>query len=110
MVSSYGIASGKEKATDDMPAARNTSEKFDEGQKFANKLWNAFRFAFASLGELKEDPRMQSVGFVLEKSNATLADRWILHRLGKTIEAADKALAEYRLRDDVVRLCLARFV
>ncbi|MEM9021970.1 MAG: valine--tRNA ligase, partial [Planctomycetota bacterium] len=45
MVSSYGVASGKEKPTDDMPLARNTSEKFDEGQKFANKLWNAFRFA-----------------------------------------------------------------
>ncbi|MGB0767222.1 MAG: REP-associated tyrosine transposase, partial [Phycisphaeraceae bacterium] len=99
MVSSYGIASGKEKATDEMPAARNTSEKFDEGQKFANKLWNAFRFAFASLGELEASPRRGGVGFALEKSNATLADRWILHRLGKTIEAADKALAEYRFSD-----------
>ena len=95
MVSSYGVASGKEKPTDDLPLARNTSEKFDEGQKFANKLWNAFRFAFASLGELGE----ASVDFGLEQSNATLADRWILHRLGKTIEAADKALAEYRFSD-----------
>lgn len=95
MVSSYGIASGKEKATDDIPAARNTSEKFDEGQKFANKLWNAFRFAFASLGELGE----ASADFKLEQDNATLADRWILHRLGKTIDAADKALAEYRFSD-----------
>jgi len=95
MVSSYGIASGKEKATDEIPAARNTSEKFDEGQKFANKLWNAFRFAFASLSELGE----ASEGFALEQNNATLADRWILHRLGKTIDAADKALAEYRFSD-----------
>ncbi|MBX2852132.1 MAG: valine--tRNA ligase [Phycisphaeraceae bacterium] len=91
MVSSYGIASGKEKATDDAPAARNTSEKFDEGQKFANKLWNAFRFAFASLGGLGE----AGADFKLDKSNATLADRWILHRLGKTIIAVDKAIDSY---------------
>jgi valyl-tRNA synthetase len=95
MVSSYGVASGKEKPTDDMPLARNTSEKFDEGQKFANKLWNAFRFAFASLGELCEP----NADFKLDQSNAALADRWILHRLGKTINAADKALAEYRFSD-----------
>ncbi|MEM1353681.1 MAG: valine--tRNA ligase, partial [Planctomycetota bacterium] len=56
MVSSYGVASGKEKPTDDMPLARNTSEKFDEGQKFANKLWNAFRFALSNLGELDREP------------------------------------------------------
>ncbi|MFK7788819.1 MAG: class I tRNA ligase family protein, partial [Phycisphaeraceae bacterium] len=91
MVSSYGIASGKEKATDEIPAARNTSEKFDEGQKFANKLWNAFRFAFASLGELGDADE----DFKLAQDNATLADRWILDRLGKTIEAVDKAIENY---------------
>ena len=95
MVSSYGIASGKEKASDEIPAARNTSEKFDEGQKFANKLWNAFRFAFASLGTLGE----ATEHFSLEQTNATLADRWILHRLRKTIDTVDAALAEYRFSD-----------
>ncbi|MEM9345582.1 MAG: valine--tRNA ligase [Planctomycetota bacterium] len=95
MVSSYGVASGKEKPTDEMPLARNTSEKFDEGQKFANKLWNAFRFALGSLGTLGETTEH----FSLENSNVTLADRWILHRLGRTIETVDKALAEYRFSD-----------
>lgn len=95
MVSSYGVASGKEKPTDEQPLARNTSEKFDEGQKFANKLWNAFRFAFASLGELGEP----NADFKLERDNATLADRWILHRLGKTIDAVDKALENYAFSD-----------
>ncbi|MEM9414853.1 MAG: class I tRNA ligase family protein [Planctomycetota bacterium] len=94
MVSSYGVASGEAKATDDMPLARNTSEKFDEGQRFANKLWNAFRFALPLLSSDsdKADPQMQSVGF-------GLADKWILNQLGKTIEAVDKALAEYRFSD-----------
>ncbi|MEM6506461.1 MAG: class I tRNA ligase family protein [Planctomycetota bacterium] len=95
MVSSYGVASGKEKTTDDTPLARNTSEKFDEGQKFANKLWNAFRFALGSLGALGETTEH----FSLENSNATLADRWILHRLGRTVDTVDKALAEYRFSD-----------
>lgn len=92
MVSSYGIASGKEKATDDMPAARNTSEKFDEGQRFANKLWNAFRFALSNLGELDANAR-------LDGASLGLADRWILHRLNKTIESVDSALREYRFSD-----------
>ena len=95
MVSSYGVASGKEKPTDETPLARNTSEKFDEGQKFANKLWNAFRFAFASLGELGD----AADDFTLVQDNSTLADRWILHRLGKTIDTVDAALAEYRFSD-----------
>ena len=96
MVSSYGAASGEAKATDDIPAARNTSDKFDEGQRFANKLWNAFRFALPLLqSDTKKpegSPRSPSVGL-------GLADKWILNQLGKTIETVDTALAEYRFSD-----------
>ncbi|HCD32547.1 MAG TPA: hypothetical protein DER01_09060, partial [Phycisphaerales bacterium] len=49
MVSSYGVSSGKQTPTDEMPAARNTSEKFDLGRNFANKLWNAVRFSLSNL-------------------------------------------------------------
>lgn len=94
MVSSYGIASGKEKATDQMPAARNTSEKFDEGQRFANKLWNAFRFALSNLGTFSGSTAPGSAA-----NNLELADKWILHRLAKTIAAVDSAIREYRFSD-----------
>ncbi len=52
MVSSYGLASGQAEPTGDdgaLPLARNTSEKFDVGQRFATKLWNATRFALGHL-------------------------------------------------------------
>ena len=96
MVSSYGVASGKAVPTDDMPAARNTSEKFDEGQRFANKLWNAFRFALSNLENLSASPRIESVGFGGELA---LADRWILNQLTKTIKAVDRAIDSYAFSD-----------
>ncbi|MBL4571971.1 MAG: hypothetical protein JKY86_02730, partial [Gammaproteobacteria bacterium] len=43
MVSSFGLATGQAKPSDGIPLARNTSEKFDHGRNFANKLWNATR-------------------------------------------------------------------
>ncbi|MEO0515040.1 MAG: class I tRNA ligase family protein, partial [Planctomycetota bacterium] len=89
MVSSYGVASGTAEATDaggEMPAARNTSEKFDVGQRFATKLWNATRFALGNLAEAEPD----AVGVRM-----SVADRWILSRTVRAVEAADKALAAY---------------
>ena len=59
MVTSYGYSSGKAVPSEpggEMPLARNTSEKFDLGQRLCNKLWNACRFAFSYL-EGAEGPR-----------------------------------------------------
>ena len=86
MVSSYGVASGTAEPTDEIPAARNTSEKFDIGQRFATKLWNATRFALGNLAEAEPD----AVGTTM-----SVADRWILSRTVQAIEAADKHLAAY---------------
>ncbi len=92
ITSSYGVSSGKAKATDDAPAARNTSEKFDLGRNFANKLWNAVRFA---LGNLPPEGVAPSP---VERAQLTLADRWILSRLARTIAAADAALESYEFK------------
>ncbi|MEE9405303.1 MAG: valine--tRNA ligase [Algisphaera sp.] len=89
MASSYGVASGKVKPSDDLPAARNTSEKFDLGQRLANKLWNATRFTLSILTD--ETPTTSD--------EMTLADRWILDRLAETVAAADAALGEYRFAE-----------
>ncbi|MBB6429937.1 valine--tRNA ligase [Algisphaera agarilytica] len=86
MVSSYGIASGTAEPTDDTPAARNTSEKFDVGQRFSTKLWNATRFALGNLAEAEPD----AVGVRM-----SVADRWILSRTVRAVESADKHLAGY---------------
>ena len=99
IVSSYGLASGQAEPDDDMPLARNTSEKFDLGQRFANKLWNATRFA---LQNLSEEHRLEA-GATKEEAAASggggLAERWVLHRLGETVAAGDRALREYRFAD-----------
>ena len=89
MVSSYGLASGTAEPTEsggEMPLAKNTSEKFDVGQRFATKLWNATRFALGNLAEAEED----AVG-----CRMSVADRWILSRTVRAVEAADKHLAGY---------------
>ncbi len=89
MVSSFGIASGQAKATPEMPVARNTSSKFDFGRNFANKLWNAVRFALMNLEGLPpcgpENP-----------ADYSLADRWIRSRLASTLRTVDQALADYQ--------------
>ncbi len=67
---------------------RNTSDKFDQGRNFCNKLWNASRFAISNL----EATAVQSP----DSSTWTLADRWILSRLARTITEINEALEHYR--------------
>jgi valyl-tRNA synthetase len=57
--------------------------------KFCNKLWNAARFVTMTLGE----GAPAADGAPVELS---VADRWIRARFGRTIEAVESALADYR--------------
>lgn len=95
-VSSYGAASGEAAPTDDQPLARNTSSKFDFGQRFANKLWNATRFTLQIVAEADDanaaSPRAVSGG---HRQGVDLAERWILSRLARTVHACDDALSRY---------------
>jgi valyl-tRNA synthetase len=75
---------------------RNTSEKFDLGRNFCNKLWNACRFAFSNLEGVKPEPA--------DPSKWTLADRWIIARLHRSIAEANAALETYRF-DQYARAC-----
>jgi len=65
-------------------------EKVEASRNFANKLWNASRFV-----------RMNLEGFVptgeMPREGLTLADRWILSRLAKTIQTAERHLANFEL-------------
>src|SRR5204862_42029 len=58
-------------------------------RNFCNKLWNAARFVTMSLGE----GAPAAAGAPVELS---VADRWIRARFGRTIEAVESALADYR--------------
>ncbi|MGB5758686.1 MAG: valine--tRNA ligase [Acidimicrobiales bacterium] len=90
MVSAYGVATGEVEPSPEMPLARNTSSKFDLGRNFANKVWNATRFALGRLPAGGVD-RHQPV----DLEGANFVDRWIVARLAQTLTVIDEALADY---------------
>jgi len=90
MVSSYGMASGKAEPSDAAPLARNTSSKFDLGRNFANKLWNAARFA---IGHLEEGD-----GSSTDPAVMALADRWIMARLVETVTETQRYLETFEFK------------
>lgn len=79
-----------------LPDGRNTSDKFDGGRNFCNKLWNAARFAISNLESIEQQP--------VDESKWSLSDRWILSRLMRTIKECDEALSSYRF-DQYARVC-----
>ncbi len=88
MVSAYGAARGLERPTESRPLAPNSSSRFDQGRNFANKLWNAARFA---LGRLEPTDAGSPAA-----RPAALADRWIVARLARAVRSVDEALAGYQ--------------
>ena len=91
MVSAFGAAVGGEQPTDEAPLARNTSSKFDMGRNFANKVWNATRFA---IGRIPADGGVGDAD--IDPSTLSFADRWILARLAQTLDTLDDAVARYQ--------------
>ena len=92
MVSGFGAATGAATPTAEMPLARNTSARFDLGRNFANKLWNATRFA---LSNLAQSAPASAGGSVNPAVASTLIDRWMLARLEHASRAIDAAIADY---------------
>ncbi len=68
-----------------------TSERFDIGRTFCNKLWNASRFTLMNLEGM-------TPGSVAE-SELTLEDRWLLSRLETVAGQVASAIQEYRYGD-----------
>ncbi len=70
------------------PVGRVVSERFEEGRNFANKLWNAARFALLNLENYTPGP------VALDQ----LADeeRWILSRLAGTVSEVTEHLERFR--------------
>jgi valyl-tRNA synthetase len=67
-------------------------ERFDDGFRFANKVWNATRFVLLNM----QGERSEKV--------ARLEDRWILSRLEAARAEVTLAFEEYRLNDAAKRL------
>jgi valyl-tRNA synthetase len=63
-------------------------EKVEQARNFANKIWNASRFALMNLeGVVYEDIKLDG--------ELSTADRWILHRLGETSRDITRLLDQY---------------
>lgn len=96
MVSLYGVATNQVKSSPEVPLARNTSSKFDLGRNFANKVWNATRFAIGRLDGIDNSDLIIDPS---EADSLRLADRWILARFSQTVKAIEQALAKYRFSE-----------
>jgi len=70
----------------------NLEETFHVGRNFANKIWNASRFAM---------PHMEgdAIGPVPDREVLELSDRWILSRLNRATREVTENLERYRLHE-----------
>jgi valyl-tRNA synthetase len=72
------------------------SESRTEGYRhFANKIWNASRFALMNLEKFNNDKMTQDVS----PEEFSLPDRWIRGRLNQVIREVQKSLEEYRFNE-----------
>ncbi len=64
-------------------------EKVESARNFINKVWNASRFVMMNLEGVELLP--------IEKTQKTIADRWILSRLQETAKAVNENLEKYEI-------------
>ncbi|MFN3411274.1 MAG: valine--tRNA ligase [Exilispira sp.] len=64
--------------------------KFEMGRNFANKLWNAFRFAYTYIEQADEKE--------IDFNKLDLYDRWILSRLNSLIKQLDRYYNTYKIQ------------
>jgi valyl-tRNA synthetase len=70
---------------------RLSNDRIEGYRNFANKLWNAARFVLSNLDGYRPA--------LARKAPPTLAERWILSRLHRTISDTRQALQKYRFND-----------
>lgn len=68
---------------------RYQTERVEASRNFANKLWNASRFVLMGVSENHTDLPAQA--------RLTLADRWILSRVNRTIASVEQYMDRYDL-------------
>lgn len=73
-----------------------SSQKFELGRNFANKLWNASRFSLMSLDLELVNTDLCSF---FAKEKLELVHRWILSRFYSMLGSLNKALDNYRFND-----------
>lgn len=86
----YGNLIGETSDCEETPLAMSTSARFDVGRNFANKFWNATRFALMNV---------TSPSDAVDPTNRPAVDQWMLARTQVAIERISAAVEEYRFSD-----------
>ncbi|ACB84692.1 valine--tRNA ligase [Natranaerobius thermophilus] len=70
---------------------RFSYDKVEASRNFANKIWNASRFAIMNLDNY------QPMELSPEDDRLSLADKWILHRMNEVIDDVTRLMDKYEL-------------
>jgi valyl-tRNA synthetase len=89
----YTVIAGSGLGTDLLLNHENLEETFAPGRNFANKVWNAGRFALMNV----QNAQVQSIGAV--QQHLELADRWILSRLSVAVRNVNRSLESFRFHE-----------
>jgi valyl-tRNA synthetase len=89
----YTVISGSGLGTDLLLNHENLDETFAPGRNFANKVWNAGRFALMNV----QDAQVQTIDAM--RRHLELADRWILSRLAVASRDTTRALESFRFQE-----------
>ena len=88
----YGMLIGEVEDDEKTPLAMNTSSRFDVGRNFANKFWNAARFALMNISSPAES---------VDCSMLQAADQWMLHRVSVAVDRMNEAFETYQFSNAV---------
>jgi len=72
---------------------RFQQERVEGARNFANKIWNASRFALLNLQDFQPAPEPER----FDRERLELADRWILSRFNRAVEGVGRNLEAYEL-------------
>lgn len=89
----YTVIAGAGLGNDVMLDHQNLEQTFSPGRNFANKVWNAGRFALMNLPEAEVAP-VEDLEADLE-----LADRWILSRTSVAVTNVTRSLESFRFQE-----------
>src|SRR5690606_4439019 len=89
----YTVIAGAGLGTDVHMDPDNLENTFSLGRNFANKVWNAGRFALMNISADEVAPVEELTG------SLELADRWILSRLDAATEEVNRSLETFRFHD-----------
>jgi valyl-tRNA synthetase len=82
----------------DEKTGHNTSNKFDEGRNFCNKLWNAGRLTvmLCERREGDDTPGNATAAGEIDPASLSLVDRWMLSRLARTVAQINTSLDQFQ--------------